>query len=263
VAPAASRFSRAGFRTLQFPRKFFGSVAAHNRLLMWPRFYRTFANYEYILIYHLDSLVFSDDLSRWCDAGWDYIGAPWLPCNDTPWVKEARVGNGGFTLMKVQSVLRVLASRYRQQPARRLADLLTRNAGTTWPLFALLERVRRVFPRLKVVTRALDHWHAIQNPGMHGSNNDFFWSYEAARYWPRFRIAPVDVGLEFAFEAAPRLCFELNHRRLPFGCHAWMTFDPDFWKPHILGGAETACAAATPADRADAAPDTLAEARYH
>ena len=76
VAPEPSTFSRAGFRTLQFPRKYFGSVAAHNQLLMWPGFYRTFANYQYILIYHLDSLVFSDDLIRWCDAGWDYIGAP-------------------------------------------------------------------------------------------------------------------------------------------------------------------------------------------
>ena len=84
------------------------------------------------------------------------------------------------------------------------------------------------------MSRALDHWHATQNPASYGRNNDRFWSYEAPRYWPRFRIAPVDQGLQFAFEAAPRLCFELNHRRLPFGCHAWMNSIREFWKPHIV-----------------------------
>ena len=239
VAPAGSTFRRDGFQTLRFARKFFGSVAAHNHLLMWPRFYGCFKNYEYILIYHLDSLVFCDALGRWCEAGWDYIGAPWLPCDDTPWVKEARVGNGGFTLMKVQSVLRVLRSRYRQEPASYCADMLTRNARRTWPLFALLERVRRTFPQLKTVSRALDYWHVTQNPAIHGRNNDHFWSYDAPRYWPPFRIAPVDEALQFAFEAAPRLCFELNHRRIPFGCHAWMKFDREFWKPYLLSTAET------------------------
>jgi hypothetical protein len=263
VAPAASKFTRAGFRTLRFPRKFFGSVAAHNHLLMWPRFYRTFAAYEYILIYHLDSLVFSDDLMRWCDAGWDYIGAPWLPCDDTPWVKEARVGNGGFTLMKVQSVLRVLANRYRQRPASHLADLLTRNAGRTWPLFALIEGVRRTFPRFTTVGRVLDYWHATQNPSIHGRNNDYFWSYDAPRYWPGFRIAPVDEALQFAFEAAPRLCFELNHRKLPFGCHAWMKFDREFWKPYLLCTVETPGAAQKVDSWGTVATRTPPGARYH
>lgn len=261
VAPAGSTFQRDGFQTLRFPRKFFGSVAAHNHLLMWPRFYRCFKNYEYILIYHLDSLVFCDALGRWCEAGWDYIGAPWLPCDDTPWVKEARVGNGGFTLMKVQSVLRVLRSRYRQEPVSYWADMLTRNAGRTWPLFALLERVRRTFPRAKTISRALDYWHVTQNPAIHGRNNDYFWSYDASRYWPPFRIAPVDEALQFAFEAAPRLCFELNHRRLPFGCHAWMKFDREFWKPYLLSTAETVPGSETGDSWGPAA--TASGARYH
>jgi hypothetical protein len=163
--------------------------------------------------------------------------------------------------MKVQSVLRVLSSRYRQEAATYWVDVLTRNAGRTWPLFALLERVRRTFPRLKTVNRALDYWHATQNPGMHGRNNDYFWSYDAPHYWPPFKIAPVDEALQFAFEAAPRLCFELNHRRLPFGCHAWMKFDRDFWKPYLLSAGETTSAAET-TDSWNAASETASEARY-
>ena len=35
-------------------------------------------------------------------------------------------------------------------------------------------------------------------------------------------------------EVSPRLCFERNHRQLPFGCHAWARYDGAFWEPHLL-----------------------------
>jgi hypothetical protein len=101
-----------------------------------------------------------------------------------------------------------------------------------------------------------------QNPGIHGRNNDYFWSYDAPRYWS-FRIAPVDEALQFAFEAAPRLCFELNHRRLPFGCHAWMKFDREFWKPYLLSTTETAARAAEAADSWGPAPAATASGARH
>ena len=83
--------TREGFTTVHLPRKFFGSGTAIGRLLMWPPFYQRFTDYEYIFVYHLDALVFSSDLESWCEAGWDYIGAPWLPSPDTPWVKAPAV----------------------------------------------------------------------------------------------------------------------------------------------------------------------------
>ena len=46
-------------------------------------------------------------------------------------------------------------------------------------------------------------------------------------------IAPVEVGLKFAFEAHPRYCFEKNMNKLPFGAHAWDKWDSDFWKNWI------------------------------
>ena len=49
--PGISTKRRGGFKVLNFHRKFFGSAAAHNRLLMWAGFYRTFQDYEYILMY--------------------------------------------------------------------------------------------------------------------------------------------------------------------------------------------------------------------
>ena len=42
-------------------------------------------------------------------------------------------------------------------------------------------------------------------------------------------------ALEFSFELAPRYCFMMNGRRLPFGCHAWFRYDREFWEPFLLG----------------------------
>jgi hypothetical protein len=240
VVPSGTSIEREGFRIVRCPRKFFGSAAAHNRLLMWRRFYQTFVNYEYILIHHLDSLVLSDGLSGWCQTGVDYIGAPWLPCGDTPWVKEPQVGNGGFTLMKVDSVLKVLRNRHRTRPRTFWTDLVRRNETVVRPLVRLLEALPGASTHSTVLTRLLDEWHQTQNPALYGRNNDFFWSFDAVRYLSTFKVATVEQGLRFAFEAAPRLCFELNLRRLPFGCHAWTKFDRSFWEPHLLPATDAA-----------------------
>ena len=234
VAPPGVSIHRTGFRNARFPAKFFGSAAAHNRLLMWPNFYHAFENYEYILMYHLDSLVFSSDISRWCNAGFDYIGAPWIPCSDTPWVKEPRVGNGGFALMKIETALTVLYNRYRQEPATYWSDLLMRNRARFGWVLTLLKKLKPFSPRSRLIGRLLEDSEITDRPDVHGRNNDFFWSFEAVRWFPAFKVAPVNEGLEFAFEAAPRKCFELNQGKLPFGCHAWTKFDRTFWEPYLL-----------------------------
>ena len=137
IAPKGLKLRIEGLRTLEYSRKYFGSMRAHSRLLYLPTFWKTFADYKYILIYHLDALVFADQLLHWCETDFDYIGAPFLPCADTPWVNEPYVGNGGFTLMKVETVLRVLYTRYRMQPAKywedRCAGLLNVTPKDTSP----------------------------------------------------------------------------------------------------------------------------------
>jgi hypothetical protein len=237
VSPAGHPFRRPGFGVVHFADKYFGSAAAHARLVLSRAFYEEFEKYEYILIYHLDALVFSDQLVQWCEAGFDYIGAPWIPCADTPWVTTPAVGNGGFTLMKVESALKVLHHRYRQDPATFWLDILTRNVARLRWLFSGLERLRHRFPGSPLLNRIVQEWHCTEKPELHGRNSDLFWSFQAIRYLPHFKIAPVDTALRFAFEAAPRQCFEMNGLQLPFGCHAWMKFDPDFWKPFILAAA--------------------------
>ena len=231
VAPKSLDISVSGFGIKRFPDQFFGSTEANIRLMLSARFYKTFSDYKYILIYHLDALVFSDQLLEWCEADLDYIGAPWLKSEDTPFVKHARVGNAGFCLKKIDSFLRVIYSKkYWVDP-----DTYWANFCASKPRYLqYLHLPRKYLKRLPVFNgarREMAQWH-LRTDGRR--NEDYFWSDEAIRYYPEFKVASFETGLRFAFEVAPRLCFERNNYTLPFGCHAWPRYDREFWEPHLL-----------------------------
>ena len=232
IAPKGLPVHFDGFKVKRFARKFFGSSIAHNRLTYARVFYRAFKDYKFIFFYHLDSLAFSDQLAEWCQTDLDYIGAPWLKCSDTPWVEETRVGNGGFTLLRVESALKVLHNRYRQEPSRFWVDFVDRNARVFEPIVRFARKLR--LPAFLKPERIRSRWSQIEQPSRWGLNNDVFWADQAVKYLPEFKVASVRDGLRFAFEAAPRTCFEMNDRKLPFGCHAWARFDRSFWEPHLL-----------------------------
>jgi Protein of unknown function (DUF5672) len=188
-----------------FSARYFGDRVGYNRLLVSEQFYRAFADYKYILIYQLDCLVFSSNIEEWCRRGWDYIGAPWFkswhPCqfpslqnSEDPIERLGTVGNGGFSLRRVDSALAVLTS-----PKRVLRDRLMRDF--------------------------------LEHPN---SNEDIFWAFSAPKLVECFRIPRPRQALEFAFETTPLYCYQMNSGRLPFGCHAWPSNDPEFWEPFLL-----------------------------
>lgn len=113
-----------------FDDSYFRSVHDYNRLMMSEGFYTRFTDYKYILIAQLDAYVFRDELKQWCDKDYDYIGAPWLvrPIYSFPVLRlfsylkykfynlidkknsritRWKVGNGGFSLRKVEKHLEV------------------------------------------------------------------------------------------------------------------------------------------------------------
>lgn len=238
VAPSGTRLKLPGLQTIELSRRYFGSATAYGRLMLREDFYRLFGEYKYILVYHLDALVFRDELLAWCERDLDYIGAPWLRCADTPWVKEPGVGNGGFTLMKVESAIGVLKKRRRMDPGAYWGE---RFGGMLKGLQHLLEKprslapgwVRRRVPReFRQGLRSIDRVAGRVDTA--ARRNDLFWGFASRAYIPAFRIPDWQTALGFAFEAAPRLCFELTGGRIPFGCHAWSKFDRSFWEPYLL-----------------------------
>lgn len=215
----------SGFGVKRFSDSYFGSVKAHSRLMLSPAFYEEFREYKYILTYHLDALVFSDQLLQWCETDLDFIGAPRLANSDRPHV----VGNGGFALRKVESFLRVLYStEYAVDP-----DLYWERFCAERPTYLhYLNLPRKYLKRLKIFNSIQRDINLCLQADAHFE--DIFISENAVKYYPGFKIAPLDVALRFAFDEVPRMCFEMNNYRLPFGCHAWFKSDREFWEPYLI-----------------------------
>ncbi len=105
------------FKYVFFDKSYFNNIAGYNKLMMSPNFYAAFNGYDYLLICQLDVYVFEDQLSYWCKKGYDYIGAPWISLpprtgNKKPLIDFSRrmlntVGNGGFSLRKIETHLRI------------------------------------------------------------------------------------------------------------------------------------------------------------
>jgi hypothetical protein len=230
VAPKCLKIHYPDFEIKRFSNRFFGSAQAHLKLLLSANFYKAFEEYEYILIYHLDALVFSDRLEYWCNQGYDFIGAPWIKHKDAPYHKikayEDKVGNGGFSLRRVDSFIKIFTSKkYGVDPLE---------------YWQTISKDKSAFVRcLNYPKKMLKHLFFYNNVNreasrIYGTSEERFLVTRAQHYYPDFNIAPKDVALNFAFECIPRYCYELNNHTLPFGCHAWQRYDREFWEPFLV-----------------------------
>lgn len=214
-------FKQKGFRFVKFSDKYFESWRGYNELLLQKSFFETFKEYSYILIYQLDVLVFSNQLEFWCNKGYDFVAPPWFrPVIGTLTHKKglpASGGNGGFSLRKVSSALKVLEkvekNIKRQSTNQRIWKL--------WFIIAiLLGKSHKIW-----LNAPADNYPFAE---------DGFWSLEAPKYLKGYKVPEFNEALKFGFEKFPRKCFALNKNKLPFGCHAWKKYDEEFWKPFIL-----------------------------
>jgi len=178
----------------RFDDTYFKSPKTYNKLLINPLFYERFNSYEFMLVYQLDAYVFKDELEKWCNKGYDYIGAPKLKLKflkeKNPFVMpvfEPILFNGGFSLRRIKPIIRFLKVYNWCIPA--------------WPanedsLFSIYHK--RAFP-LRFMLK-LPSWKE---------------------------------SLSFAFEKNPEISFNLQEESLPFGCHAWEKYNPSFWQKFI------------------------------
>jgi len=66
---------------------------------------------EYFLIFQTDTIMFKEHIhlmDYYIAQGVDYIGAPWLRCNYPPTRERDFIGNGGFSLRKKSTMLRIM-----------------------------------------------------------------------------------------------------------------------------------------------------------
>lgn len=182
-------------------------IAGYNRMMMSREFYALFSDTEYILICQADCWIFRDEVDRWCDAGYDYVGAP----------SPRRPIYNWFPVRWYLALRRKMASGILRQ------DLVGKvyNGGLS---------LRRVASFLQACDDYREEIAAFLSRHHHLYNEDVFWSLVPVS----FRYPPVDAALGFSFDVKPDFCYKLNGRRLPFGCHGWYKKPVcEFWEKII------------------------------
>ncbi|MCV9926867.1 hypothetical protein OIU83_04360 [Flavobacterium sp. LS1R49] len=198
--------------TVSFPKRYFKDIEGYNELLLSSLFYESFLDSEYILIYQLDAFVYKDDLTIWCQKGYDYIGAPWIATPESTvflkyYNKLARkfrskrknerekiffkVGNGGFSLRKTMSHYSITKTKQEF-----ISNFLNSESKEIYAI------------------------------------EDVFWSIKAPEFDENFKIPNYKEALYFAIDRKPKIAFKLIDNQLPFGCHGINKPKVvDFWRP--------------------------------
>lgn len=192
----------------------FSSLRSYNKLVLSRSFYDAFSNYKYILINQLDTYIFKDELCKWANSGFDYVGAPFVPDKNKYWSPLRRlwckfnfylrrykgtnphhsqwyqVGNGGLCLRNV-SKFQNITKKYKQQIEDDLSDEKDFYPEDLWLSFELKDDDRLKTPDWK-------------------------------------------IALLFSIECSPQKCMDIIGNKLPFGTHAW-TLDKHrpFWGKYI------------------------------
>lgn len=212
-------------RIERFDDSFFTSVSSYNRLLLTPEFYQRFADYEFMLIYQPDAWAFRDELDEWCGKGYDYIGAPFV-------LKQGRierkiVGNGGFSLRRISAMLRVLGSPEKRMFPQKLMHEFLRNYWSQGKYFLSLGTVLRMVGL--VSNRRGKFLERIRNQRANSEDMVFFF---LSRQFTSDGLLMPDLkeAALFSLDVFPERFFQ----RIPFGAHAWMKDDYDFWKKYIV-----------------------------
>jgi len=196
--------------------KNFDSITTYNHMLLSIWFYKLFSNYKYILIHQLDSFVFKDELMYWVEKNYSYIGAPWIQANIG--IEKLKVGNGGFSLRNIKDCISVLKS---SKKIHSLKNYILRNKQSKKSLYWL---------------RGIKHFIASDTfRTIHTNifvNEDKIFGIAGYRL-KFFKIPNEEIALKFSFEKQPKKLYKNNNYNLPFGCHAWWTYDLEFFKPFI------------------------------
>ena len=211
-----------------FNNKFFGTLANYNRLVLHKSFYERFNGYEYMLIYHLDCFVFRDEIDYWCAKGYDYFGPPWFGMFDANYKTDNLwlVGNGGFSIRKIDSFIRVLSLPKIKLSFSKLYYYYTLQRTPFNKLIKL--------PYIILLASGFKNnkSYYLETP----FSEDIFWSYVATNIKNPINPIPLNESIEFGFDGNPETLYNMNNKKLPFGCHGWFKYDKrniDFWTPFI------------------------------
>jgi len=189
----------------------FYDYQGYNLMCKSVDFYSYFKEYEYMLIYHTDALVFGNLVTYWTKKKYDYVGPPWFNKDKNGKLKLLGTGNGGISLRKIDSFI---AINQKAQTCRGKIILFIKNILPSIPVLFHKALICRDYPRYHIGSR----------------NEDLFYAYAAKQLNSNFKVAGYQDSLKFAFEKYPEYCFKENKNKLPFACHAFQKYNNlNFW----------------------------------
>lgn len=182
-----------------FDENYFKSTATYSQLCISYDFYNRFSDYEYMYIYQLDCILTCDRLEKFCEFGFDYIGAPilstdcaWPTVNKTTGKYTPAVGNGGFSLRKIST----------------FKDITNPNGE-------FIQHYNITPDMLKTVK----------------FEDLYFCTYVNDRYY--INIAPFQYSVIFAWDMNVDIIYNhWNFHKMPMCIHAWDK-NIRFWKDHL------------------------------
>lgn len=201
-----------GYKIKTFDNKFF-TYQGYNKLLKSSFFYSAFKEFDYMLIYQTDCLVFGSSAGYWIDKNYDYVGSPWIQ------EKKGKLsfdnsGNGGLSLRKIKTFI----------------EITKKSKYLKWKLFLFL---KNILPSIFVLLHKLFISRDYPRYHIGCRNEDIFFSHVSKQIFSNFRKAEIKDAISFSFEKYPEFCFKENDNKLPFGCHAWQKYNKSFWEKFI------------------------------
>jgi hypothetical protein len=197
----------------------FKNIAGYNKLMLLSSFYELFLDYKFMLVYQPDTFVFKNDLTYWCNQGYDYIGAPWLKFGGYPdFVKKYKT----YILRYIHTKLNI------KQPGTDLpTDIQSENRVGNGGLS--LRNVSKFYEVCIKKQKTIDFYNSRPE---YYFGEDVFWSIEANRDRTYLNIPDYRVAVNFSIENNVDYAMGLVKADLPFGCHAWDR-DIDIWRPYF------------------------------
>jgi len=206
-------FVQAGVKVLvqRFDDNYFNSIEGYNRLMLSVEFYSRFTLWTYLIIYQLDSFIFKDDLEKWIEADYDYIGAPWP--------NHERALN--FYKSLIYSRYKLIGLLKKTIDFNKGERVFVGNGGLSF----------RKVSKFKMISKIL---HLFFRRHLAGQiNEDYIWSILVTKYFASFRVPPATIASKFALEESVEPIDLGSIESLPVACHAWEKYYPLLWKSVI------------------------------
>lgn len=196
----------------RFAKHCFENITGYNKLLLSKNFYAEFIFFEYMLIHQPDVYLFKDELDYWCERNYDYIGAPWF--------RPDKLNKGSIFSFIEKTKQSFKSNKLYSSRHNKVGNggLSLRNIQTALKLLSITPQ------------KLLDQYLNSEEKDF---NEDIFWSLEAPLILKEYKVPKWEEALHFAVEFKPTIAYKYLNKTLPFGCHAPLKHEPEFWKEFI------------------------------